>query len=143
MALGTIALRLRKMGMVITGHMPEDKRPQLPAPPKIVRVFQLSTLMGLMVLMAALIIGIMLATGVVPAYWNNSIANTLNPAEAGSALLTQLGVVASFAKWLNPLRMVGMAFLFTGITLALKVIIGTLSLQASMLTKFFQQAGGR
>lgn len=140
MALGTIALRLRKMGMVITGHMPEKLRPELPAPPKAVRVFQLSTMMGLMVLLAALIIGIVLATGAVPAYWNNSIANALNSAEAGSVLLTQLGLVGSFANWLNPLRMVGMAFLFTAITLALTVIIGTLKMQAGMLGNFLQQS---
>lgn len=102
MALGTIARRLRKMGMVITNHMPEEIRPEIPPIPKVVRVFQLSTLMGVMILLAALIVGIVLATGVVPAYWNHSIANALNPAEVGSTLLSQLGVVSSFAKWLDP-----------------------------------------
>lgn len=140
MALGTIAKRLRRMGQVITSHMPDDLRPTMPPPPKVVRVFQLSAMMGIMILLAVLIIGIVLATGVVPAYWNHSIANELNPAEPGSTLLAQLAVVSSFANWLNPLRMVGMAFLFTAITLALTVIIGTLRLQAGMLVKFYQQA---
>jgi hypothetical protein len=36
--------------------------------------------------------------------------------------------------------MVGMAFLFTGITLVLTVIIGTLRLQANILVNFYQQA---
>jgi hypothetical protein len=139
MALGIIALKLREMGMVITSHIPADKRPAMPAPPKVVRVFQLSTLMGLMILMLALIYGIVLATGVVPSYWNHTIATELNPAQVGSVLLSQLGLVASFAKWLNPLRLFGMAFLFTGITLALTVIIGTLRLQAGLLVKFYQQ----
>lgn len=85
----------------------------------------------------------MLATGIVPAYWNHSIANELNPAQPGSILLPQLAVVSSFAKWLNPLRMVGMAFLFTAIALAVTVIIGTLRLQAGMLVKFYQQVGSR
>ncbi len=58
------------------------------------------------------------------------------------ALLSQLGTVSSFAKWLNPLRMVGMAFLFTSITLALMVIIGTLRLQAGLLVDFYQKASG-
>jgi hypothetical protein len=39
--------------------------------------------------------------------------------------------------------MVGMAFLFTAITLALTVIIGTLRLQAGRLLKFYQQASSR
>ena len=139
MALGIIALKLREMGMVITSHIPVDKRPVMPAPPKAVRIFQLSTLMGVMILMLILIYGIVLATGVVPAYWNHTIAAELNSAAVGSLLLTQLGVVASFAKWLNPLRLFGMAFLFTGITLALTVIIGTLRLQAGLMVKFYQQ----
>jgi len=140
MALGTIAMKLRGMGEVIIAHMPEGQRPVMPAPPKVVRVFQLSTLMGIMILMIALIVGIVLATGVVPSYWAHAIMGDLNPAQTGSALLAQLGVVASFATWLNPLRMVGMAFLFTSIILALKVIIGTLQLQSQLLSRFYQQA---
>jgi hypothetical protein len=137
MALGTIARRLRRMSMVITSHIPTDLRPPMPSR---VRIFQLSTLMGIMVLLVVLIIGIVLAAGIIPAYWNNSIANTLNPAQVGSTLLSQLGFVSFFALWLNPLRMIGMAFLFTGITIALTVIIGTLRQQAGILVKFYDQA---
>jgi hypothetical protein len=140
MALGTIAKRLRGMGWVITGHIREDLRPKMPAIPRRVRYFQFSALMGVMVLVVALIIGIVLGVTVVPDYWSNSIANQLNPAQPGSALLQQLETVSSFAKWLNPLRMVGMAFLFTGITLALTVIIGTLRGQAQLLIGFFNRA---
>jgi hypothetical protein len=42
MALGIIAKRLRRMGQVITEHMPADLRPVMPPPPKAVRMFQLS-----------------------------------------------------------------------------------------------------
>ena len=143
MALGTIAKRLRRMGQVISSHMPADLRPAMPPIPTRVRVFQFSTLMGLMLLLAALVIGIVLATGVVPSYWNHSIANELNPAQPGSTLLAQFGVVSSFADWLDPLRMVGMAFLFTAITLALTVIIGTLRMQAGVLVNFYQRASSR
>lgn len=142
MALGTIAKKLRIMGKTIVAHMPEKSAPPTPPIPGRVKVFQLSTMMGLMILLAALIIGIVLATSVVPEYWNHSIANELNTAEAGSTLLTQLGTVSSYADWLNPLRMIGMSFLFTGITIALTVIIGTLRMQANMLVQFYQKAGG-
>lgn len=141
MALGTIAKRLRRMGQVIGSHLPTDLRPPMPPIPVRVRVFQLSTLMGVMILLAALIVGIVLASGVVPAYWNHSIAHELDPAQPGSALLAQLGVVSSFADWLSPLRMVGMAFLFSGITIALTVIIGTLRMQTAMLMNFYQRTG--
>lgn len=140
MALGTIAKRLRRMAAVITGHIHEQLRPQMPPVPGTVRIFQLSTLMGLMVLLAALVIGLALASGVVPDYWNHSIANELNPAQPGSTLLSQLATISSFAFRLDPLRMIGMAFLFTGITLALMVIIGTLRKQASLLVAFYERA---
>ncbi len=143
MALGSIAKRLRRMGQIISSHLPADLRPAMPPIPLRVRVFQVSTLMGVMILLAALVIGIVLAAGVVPAYYNHSIANELNPAQPGSDLLAQLGLVSSFADWLNPLRMVGMAFLFTAITLALTVIIGTLRTQAAMLVRFLAEASGR
>ncbi len=143
MALGTIAKRLRRMGNVIISHMPEAMRPDVPPPPKTVKVFQLSSLMGIMLMMVALIIGIVLAISVVPAYWSNSIADVLNPAQAGSGLLGQAGLVKSFALWLSPLRMVGMAFLFTGVTLALTVIVGTLRLQTKLLSGLYRAASGQ
>jgi hypothetical protein len=89
--------------------------------------------------MGILVIGIVLAVTIVPEYWNHSIANELNPAETGSALLSQLAVVSSYAFWLNALRVTGMAFLFTAITIALTVIIGTLRLQTKLLMNFYQQ----
>jgi len=98
--------------------------------------------MGVMVLMIALIIGIILAVTVVPSYWNNSIANDLNPAQPGSALLGQFSTIASYTFWLNPLRMIGMAFLFTGITVALTVILDTLRVQAKSLVGFYENVTG-
>lgn len=142
MALGTIAKRLRKMGFTITAHIPKSLRPSIPPIPGRVRVFQLSTVMGVMVLMAALVIGLVLALGVVPDYWNHSIATELNPAGPGSALLSQLAAVSSFSFWLNPLRMVGMSFLFTGILIALSLILKTLKLQSKLLGQFYNEATG-
>jgi hypothetical protein len=142
MALGTIAKRLRLMGFVISSHIKESVRPVMPPIPRRVRVFQLSTIMGIMILLAGLVIGLVLATGVVSGYFNHSIANELNLASVGSALLTQLGVVSSYSTWLSPLRMVGMGFLFFAITLALTVIIATLRKQSEILIKFYNQATG-
>jgi len=56
------------MGWVITGHIREDLRPKMPQIPRRVRYFQFSALMGVMVLVAALIIGIVLGVTVVPDY---------------------------------------------------------------------------
>jgi len=142
MALGTIAKRLRAMGFVIVNNIKVSLRPELPSIPKRVRVFQIFALMGVMVLMIALIVGIVLAITVVPSYWNNSIASDLNPAEAGSVLLNQLSTIASYTFWLNPLRMMGMAFLFSGITVALTVILNSLRVQSKSLVGFYEKVTG-
>lgn len=143
MALGIIAKSLQKMGFVISHHIPAGIRPTMPKPPKRVRVFQMSAMMGLMIMLAAMIIGFVLAAGVVPAYWNHGIIAELNPAQPGSTLLTQAGTIFSYAKWLNPLRMVGMALLFTAISIALTVIIGTLKVQAELLIGFYNRQTGQ
>jgi hypothetical protein len=65
----------------------------------------------------------------VTSYWHHSIANGLNPAQPGSALLNQLGTIAATLSWLNVLRFLGMALLFSGITVALTIIIRTLQMQ--------------
>jgi hypothetical protein len=141
MALGTIAKRLRNMGQAIFSQLPENMRPATPPPPKRIRLFQLSAMMGIMVLLIILIVGIVLAAGVVSDYWNHSIANELNTAQPGSVLLSQLSVISSYFYWLNPLRMIGMAFLFTAITVALSVIIGILRMQTNILNGLVQKAG--
>jgi|Deesub1362A_J573_1020465.scaffolds.fasta_scaffold01276_8 hypothetical protein len=140
MALGVIAKQLQRMGQVIASHIRADLRPTLPTPPRRVRVFQLGTMMGLMILMITALIAALIATSVVPAYWSHSIANELNPASPGSALLSQLGTLRSYSFWLNPIRLVGMGFLFTAITIALTVIIGVLRTQGKLLMRFYQEA---
>ena len=141
MALGTIAKRLRNMGQVIFSQLPENMRPALPPPPKQVKLFQISAMMGIMIMLVVLVVGIVLGFGVVSDYWNHSIAAELNPAQPGSVLLSQLSVISSYFYWLNPLRMIGMGFLFTAITVALTVIIGTLRMQTKLLNGLVQKAG--
>jgi len=141
MALGTIAKRLRNMGQVVFIQLPEDMRPSLPPPPKQVKLFQISAMMGIMILLIVLVVGLVVGFGVVSDYWNHSIATELNQAAPGSVLVSQLSVISSYFFWLNPLRMVGMAFLFTAITVALTVIIGTLRMQTRLLNGLVQKAG--
>ena len=97
-------------------------------------------MMGWIVLITGLIWAFVL-NGTVTSYWSNSIATILNPAEAGSVLLAQLGIIKATLPWLNALRFLGMALLFTGITLPLTVIIRTLQFQEKALLKFADTAG--
>ena len=88
---------------------------------------------GMMILMAALGASAWLAT-VAGDYWNHSIATELNPAGAGSELLRQLGLVNAVKAWLEPFKFVGMAFLFSGIALALVTIVKVLGAQTERLS---------
>ena len=71
-------------------------------------------------------------------HWAHSIANELNPAAAGSALLQQLGVIQASLPWLAALRFLGMGLVLTAITVALTVIIRTLQYQNKSLSNFVQ-----
>ncbi len=101
-------------------------------PPMISKLFPMVMMMGLMILIAALVMGIMVANMSYD-YWNHSIANELNPATEGSMLLAALAGISSVKLWLEPFKFVGMAFLLTGIGLALGTIIRVLRWQSSRL----------
>ena len=80
------------------------------------------------------------ATGIVQAniaadYWNHSIATRLNPAEAGSDILRDLGRIQALGTWLAPLRFVGLALVLSGIGLALATIVRVLRWQSGRLVE--------
>ena len=103
---------------------------KLPKPPMTARLFPMVMMMGTMVLSAALVVGIVLATRTYD-YWNHSIADQLNPSTG--ALLADLGAINAVKLWLEPLKFVGMALLLMGIGLALATIVRALRWQANRL----------
>ena len=100
--------------------------------PMTATVFPMFMMMGMMILIAALVVGLVEAT-LAYGYWNNSIATVLDPAVKGSALLNTLSTISSIKMWLEPLKFLGMAFLLTGIGLALATIVRVLRWQSSRL----------
>lgn len=141
MALGTIIKALRDLGKDVMEKWPTDLNPGVPDKPLSAKMFPMIMMMGWIILIIGFIWALSL-NGVATSYWNHSIANELNPAQPGSALLTQLGVLAGTAPWLGFLRFLGMSLLFTGITVALTVIIRTLQFQEKTLEKFVQARSG-
>lgn len=135
MALGTIATTLRELGGGVMANWPEELNPGLPAKPRSAKLFPMLMMMGWMVLIAGFVWALFL-NGTVLSYWAHSIANELNPAQPGSTLLQQLGLIKGTLPWLGFLRFLGMAFLFTAITVALTVIIRTLQHQEQTLRNF-------
>ena len=101
-------------------------------PPMTAKMFPMFMMMGMMILIVGLIVAIVTAT-LSYGYWNHSIAAELNPALEGSGLLAELGTINSVKLWLEPFKFVGMAFLFTGIGLALATIVRVLRWQSSRL----------
>ena len=104
----------------------------MPKLPMTAQMFPMFMMMGLMVLIATLVIGIILAV-ISSGYWNHSIAGELNPAAEGSPLLGSLSTISSIKMWLAPLKFIGMALLLSGIGLALATIVGILRWQSNRL----------
>ena len=105
---------------------------RMPKPPMTAKLFPMVMMMGLMILIAALVIGIVNAA-LAYDYWNHSIATQLNPVAEGSGLLADLGTINAIKLWLAPFKFVGMATLFTGIGLALATIVQVLRWQSNRL----------
>ena len=103
-------------------------------------LFPMLMLMGMMILVEAFGVSIWLAIESHD-YWNNSIATVLNPAAAGSDTLRDLGVIKATGAWLTPVKFVGMAFMFSGIALALVTIISVLRFQAARLVELASAKG--
>ena len=99
-------------------------------PPMTATLFPMFMMMGMMILVVSLIVGIVTAT-LAYGYWTHSIATQLNSSTTG--LLADLGTINAVKLWLEPLKFVGMAFLFTGIGLALATIVEVLRWQSSRL----------
>jgi hypothetical protein len=99
-------------------------------PPMTAKVFPMLMMMGMMVLMASLVIGIVLATQTYD-YWNHSITTQLNP-DSG-ALMADLGTIKAVGLWLAPLKFVGLAMVLTSIGLALATIVRAIRWQSSRL----------
>ncbi len=106
----------------------------LPDPPMTAKLFPMLMMMGMMILIAAF--GVSIWLGINSAnYWDHSIMNELNPAGEGSSLLRDLGRIQATKTWLTPLKFVGMAFMFSGIALALVTIVTVLRAQTSRIVE--------
>ena len=97
-------------------------------PPMTAKMFPMVMMMGMMVLMASFVIGIILAV-ISADYWNHSIAIELNTASAGLGLLSDLGTIKAISLWLAPLKFVGIAMILSSIVLALATIVRVLRFQ--------------
>ena len=109
-------------------------------PPMTAKMFPMVMMMGMMVLMASFVIGIILAV-ISADYWNHSIAAELNTASAGSGLLSDLGTIKAISLWLAPLKFVGIAMILSSIVLALATIVRVLRFQTVRIVDLVNDQG--
>lgn len=95
------------------------------------------TLLGLMIVMVAVIVGIVVAT-LVSGYYTDP-KSIRDAAAAGGQVLSDQGTIAAIAAWLAPLKFVGLATILTGIGVLLWGIIGTLRVRADVLAEVVPQ----
>ena len=126
----TILGALRVGGGGVQARLGAEVR--IPKPPMTAKLFLMFMVMGMMILIASLVIAVVTAF-LAHDYWNHSIATQLNPAGEGSGLLADLGTINAIKLWLAPLKFVGIAFLFSGIGLALATIVQVLRWQSKRL----------
>ena len=88
-------------------------------------------------ILAALVVGIVLG-GISSDYWSAAKASR-DGAAAGSDLLADTGLVHAVKAWLTPMEFLGMAFLFSAITLALATIVTALRFQARRLVEIAEE----
>ena len=128
--LATILGALRVGGAGVQQALGETVR--MPKPPMTAQMFPMLMMIGLLLLVVSLIIGVILAFFSYD-YWNNSIVNDLGPALENSGLLDDLKTINATQAWLTPIKFLGIAFLLSGIGLALATIVGVLRWQSTRL----------
>ncbi|MEE9325439.1 MAG: hypothetical protein V3U90_07840 [Dehalococcoidia bacterium] len=99
--------------------------------PALFKIAPMFTMLGLGVIMAAFIIGIVLAVTAGDYYAYDKV--TRDTAGAGSAILDDLSFLHSMPAWTLPFTFVGVSSLLVGIALIFSTIIGRIRLRASSM----------
>lgn len=131
MALRVIVDNLVGAGREVMSNLPEEKRPQEPAPPWYGMLMPVVMMLGEVIFIVALVISIQMA-GVARALFSNPLP-AIDAAGAGSVLLAQVQTLHATSAWLIPFKFFGVATEFLAITMGLGTIIYILLAQTQML----------
>jgi hypothetical protein len=101
------------------------------------KVFPILTILGWILIMLALIIGLVVLTPTAVNYFGANSKEARDAAEAGSQLLSQIGLLASIPLWLEPLTFLGVAFFICGIALEFSVIPSLVKMRGDAMAKAF------
>ena len=98
-----------------------------------INVVYLLLLLGIGIIMAAFVVGLVLSF-ISGDYYAESKA-TRDAAGAGSSLLADLGLVQAVQAWLLPFKFLGLATFFAGIGLALSAVIKHIQLRGQVMAE--------
>ena len=101
------------------------------------KVFPILTILGWILIGLALIIGLVVLTPTAVNYFGANSKEVRDAAEAGSQLLSQIGILASIPLWLEPLTFLGVAFFICGIALEFSVIPSLVKMRGDAMAKAF------
>lgn len=101
------------------------------------KVFPILTIPGWILIMLALIIGLIVLTPTAVNYFGANSKEVRDAAEAGSQLLSQIGILASIPLWLEPLTFLGVVFFICGIALEFSVIPSLVKMRGDAMAKAF------
>ena len=133
--LATIIGALRQAG--VTVQKAAGVQPKVLVKPMTGKLFPMFMMLGLIILIINFIVDLNLAAQA-SSYWNHNIKGELDAAGSGSELLDQLSSIQSTKAWVEPLKFVGLAFLFTSIALALATIRKILGFQARRMAEIVE-----
>ena len=110
---------------------------QVEKTPYQMKLFPVLTILGWILISLALIIGLVVLTPTAVNYFGANSKEVRYAAEAGSQLLSQIGILASIPLWLEPLVFLGVAFFICGIALEFSVIPSLVEKRGDTMTKAF------
>jgi hypothetical protein len=108
------------------------------AKPLTAKLFPPVMMMGLMVLIAAVVVGVIVGVDQ-SNYWQHASSEVV-PVPQTAELSSDLSAIQSIRSWLQPLDFVGMGLILTGIILALATIVRALRFQAGRVVQLASEA---
>lgn len=101
------------------------------------KVFPWLAWLGWGLVLASFAIGVLVLTPTAISYWGENAKATRDAAESGSALLSQLQILTSTPRWLEPLTFLGVASFMTSIALAFSTIPNLLKNRGRVMSLCF------
>jgi hypothetical protein len=101
------------------------------------KVFPFLTALGWILILLSLIIGLVILAPTAADYFGGNSKEVRDAAGSGSALLSQLSILATIPLWLEPLTFLAVAFFICGIALEFSVIPSLVKMRGDVMAKAF------